>query len=114
MASAQQVVYGMTTVFDSKQEDVIAPIPVLGLHGEFRLARKLYARAGVEYFHISVSDQEGSLTDVRASLDWYPWRNWGFGVGYNSIELQYLDVAQPEFDATFTFRGLIGYVTYLY
>ncbi len=64
-----QVVSGMTTVFDSKQEDVVAPIPVVGLHGEFRLVRTLYARAGVEYFQVSVSDKEGSLTDVRASLD---------------------------------------------
>ncbi len=96
-----------------ESEDFIAPIPVLGLHADFRLAEKWYLRSGGEFFDVSVDDQSGSLTDVRASVDWYPFDHFGFGAGFNRSRLTYEDVAIPAIDVTYTYSGATFYVSYV-
>lgn len=102
---------GGTASFES--EDFIAPIPVLGLHTDVRLAEKWYLRMGGEFFDVDIDDQKGSLTDVRASVDWYPFDHWGFGVGFNRTRLTYEDLGVPVVDVTYSYSGTTVYISYV-
>jgi len=105
---------GGGTSFQGESDSVTAPIPVFGLHGEFAISRQVFVRGSVEYFHISLDEQEGSLTDSRLTFDWYPLKHFGFGVGYNRFVADYEDVGRGEIGFRYEFSGPQGYVTYVF
>jgi hypothetical protein len=100
-------------MFSGETEDFIAPIPTLGLHTDVRLADDWYFRAGGEFFDVDIDDREGDLTELRAAVDWYPFRHWGFGAGFNRVELNYLDTRLPEVDFSYMYSGAMVYVSYV-
>jgi hypothetical protein len=95
-------------------EDFIAPIPVIGLHFDVPLGGDWYFRARGEYFSVSIDDREGSLSDVEATFDWYPFEHFGFGMGYNRVRLAYKDVSRTEVDLTYIYSGTLIYATYVF
>ena len=105
---------GGGTSFQSESDSVTAPIPVFGLHGEFRMTRQVYVRGSIEYFHIDIDEQEGSLSDGRLTFDWYPFRHFGFGIGYNRFVADYEDVGRGEIAFRYELSGPQGYVTYVF
>jgi len=97
----------------AEKKDFVAPIPVLGLHADVRLAKKWYLRTGGEFFDVRVNGQKGGLSDVRASVDWYPFEHFGFGAGFNLSRLSYEDLGIPEIDVTYTYSGTTFYISYV-
>jgi hypothetical protein len=95
-------------------EDFIAPIPVLGLRFDVPLGGEWFFRAGGEYFKVSVDDHEGSLSDIFATFDWYPFEHFGFGVGYNRVNISYNDLSGAEIDFSYTYSGTMIYATYVF
>ena len=96
-----------------EKEDFVAPMPVLGLHADVRLAKKWYLRARGEIFDFRLDDQKGSLNDGSVAIDWYPFKNVGFGFGFNRSRLSYEDLGTPEIDVTYTYSGTTLYVSYV-
>ena len=107
------VIGGGGGMASAESEDFIAPIPVLGLHADVRLAKKWYLRTSGEFFDVQVDDQKGSLTDYRAAVDWYPFEHFGFGAGFNRSRLAYEDLGVPAVDVTYTYSGTTVYVSYV-
>jgi hypothetical protein len=101
-------------MIETAAEDFIAPIPVIGLDVDVPLGHDLFFKAGGEYFNIGVDDWEGKLTNLNTSINWHPYRNWGFGVGYNRYKLTYEDLALPQVDLSLTYAGMTIYATYVY
>lgn len=73
----------------------------------------LNLRTGGEFFDVRMSNQKGSLTDVRAAIDWYPFEHFGFGVGFNRTRLGYEDLGIPQVDVTYTYSGTNLYLSYV-
>ena len=73
-----------------------------------------FFRAGGEYFKVSVDDREGSLSDIEASINWHPFEHFGFGAGYNRVNISYNDVSGAEIDFDYTYSGTMIYATYLF
>jgi hypothetical protein len=96
-----------------EKEDFVAPIPVIGLHADVRLSDKWYLRTGGEFFDVRLSNQKGSLTDVRAAIDWYPFEHFGFGAGFNRTRLGYEDLGRPQIDLSYNYSGASFYVSYV-
>ena len=105
---------GVGESFQKKANSLLVPIPVLGLYGEWCMVRNLYLRGGVEYLAVNVAGWEGSVKDVRASVDWYPFKHFGFGVGYNIFRLDGSHDADAVFDFRYEYSGLLGYATYVF
>ena len=105
---------GVEESFQKKANSLLVPIPVLGLYGEWRMVRNLYLRGGVEYLAVNVAGWEGSVKDLRASLDWYPFKHFGFGVGYNIFRVDGTKDADTVFDFRYEYSGLLGYATYVF
>ena len=97
----------------AENEDFIAPIPMLGLHTDVKLAKNWYFRAGAEFFDVDVDDFEGKVADTRAAIDWYPFQHFGFGVGFNRVHMTIEDTGLPGLDITYIFSGTMVYASYV-
>lgn len=97
-----------------ESKDITAPVPVIGLLGEWRVARGWFLRGSAEYVEAHVGESEGSFGDYRLDLNWFPFERWGFGVGYNWVDLTYKDVGRPQVDADLGFDGALAYVSYVF
>jgi hypothetical protein len=73
------------------------PLPVVGLHGVWRINDWLYADAQAQFFKISISPYDGSISDYMAALVWQPFRHLAFGAGYNYFQTR-LNVNGDRFD----------------
>jgi hypothetical protein len=101
-----------TANFGSQQEDVLAPLPVLSLYGQFALTEHWAVGTRVDRFSLSYDEFDGSLTSLGLDLLYQPFRNVGFGAGYRQLAIR----AQVEGDrATLkvrqSFEGPIVYLT---
>ena len=65
--------------------DTTLPLPAFALRMEFQLVPKLYLNAGIDAMYLEISDFKGSLLDVNVSLEYRPWKHFGFGLGFNSM-----------------------------
>ncbi len=100
--------------FQKSSKGLVAPIPVFGVHAEWNVFKSLYLRGGAEYLAVNVSGWQGSVTDLRASLDWYPFKHFGFGAGYNTFHIDAKRNADLTLDFRYGFSGLLGYATYVF
>jgi hypothetical protein len=101
--------------FERKRSSKVIPVPVVGLHCDYAFSRALILRGGVEYFTFSADTWNANLTDARVSLDWMPWDHWGFGAGYNYVELGgKVGNEDDRFRLTYSYDGAIAYVTMRY
>jgi hypothetical protein len=66
---------------------VTAPLPVIGLRGEYQFAEKWKFRASGEFFSLSYEEYDGTLTDFYAGVDYQLMENMAIGVGINSVSL---------------------------
>lgn len=91
---------------DKSFNEVTAPLPAIGGAFKYRFNEQWDAQFRAEWLDIEVGDFDGSLTNFIAEVSWHPWKNFGFGLGYNFWEL---DVKVTDADLTgqveYQFRG---------
>jgi len=76
-----------------------APLPVVGLGLNWKVAREVYLLAHAQYFQVKSGGIDGSLSDLQAGLLWQFSKRVGVGASYNQFTL---DVAASDDDS---FRG---------
>ncbi len=105
--SAKAASSGGTLTRDISQSGNIgAPLPVIGLRGQWALPYNLWIDAGAQYFQISIDEYDGNLTDLRATITWQP-KTWlGIGLGYNQFSVD-VDVEKDRFNGSldWTYKG---------
>lgn len=95
-------------------EDLILPIPVIGLDFEMILAKKLLWKAEGHFFAASIAGYDGHMREISTSIVYYVTRSAGIGAGFSSTTLR----AKTEGDrggelaARFGFDGVIAYATF--
>lgn len=77
-----QVAGTMQNYYANVEGSVNAPVPVIGLFGTWQFTDQLSLSGDVNYLKLNVSGVDGEYTDARVTLDYYPWKNYGFGIGY--------------------------------
>ena len=83
-----------TANFGSEGEDVLAPLPVLSIYGQFALTDAWAVGARLDRFSLSYDKYEGSLTSLALDLLYQPFRHVGFGAAYRALAIR----AQAEGD----------------
>lgn len=94
------------------QEDVIAPLPVLSLYGQFALTERWAVTSRLDRFSLSYEKYDGSLTALGVDLLYQPFRQVGFGAGFRSlfIDLTITDERKAlKFDQSF--QGPVLFMT---
>lgn len=66
---------------------VTAPLPVVGLRGQYDFSDKWSLRGSAEVFAIEYGDFSGSLYDLYAGLDYQLFNHAAIGIGVNSVKL---------------------------
>jgi hypothetical protein len=66
---------------------VTAPLPVIGLRGEYRFTDKWVFRASGELFGLEYEAMDGSLIDLYVGIDYRLFEHVAIGVGLNSVRL---------------------------
>ena len=67
--------------------EITAPLPVVGLRGEYRFSEKWAFRASGEFFALEYQDFDGSLTDLYAGFDYQLFDHAAIGLGLNSVRI---------------------------
>lgn len=70
------------------KQDLIAPLPTLGLRLDIALTPKWYFRSGTQLFYIEYEQFKGSLLAAHTALEFKPWPHVGIGVGADSFKLR--------------------------
>ena len=95
-------VNGMTGAIQSSAS-ADGPLPVLGLHGVWRINDKWYLDGGLQFFKISFDIYDGSVTDFNASVVWQAFKHVGFGAGWNQFRT-HVEVDTRLFDGEMTWK----------
>jgi hypothetical protein len=99
-----------STASDSRS--VVAPIPAIGLYGRFTLVPRLFISGHAKGLpSVTISGYSGSLFDGGAFLDWYPWKNVGFGGGYNYTKITFEREQDPTIRFEYSYSGPLVYLT---
>ena len=64
---------------------VLAPLPVLGVYGQFALTETWAVGARLDRFVMSYDNFQGNVTSMALDLNYQPFRHVGFGLGYRSL-----------------------------
>jgi len=102
---------GTTTHYYAKTSgSVAAPVPVIGLFGTYQFTPQLSLSADINYLQLKVDNVDGKYTDARINLDYFPWRNYGFGLGYLYNDIN-IDSSKNSWRGSFDYRfdGFLAY-----
>lgn len=91
-----------------ESDDLTAPLPVIGLRGDYRLTPRFMFRSSAELFAIEFDNVEGSLVDIYIGLDYHFHDNFAVGLGYNYVSLD-VDADGSEFKGAldWTYEGVV-------
>jgi len=87
----------------SSSGGVTAPLPVLGLRGQYDFSEKWSLRASAEIFAIEYGDFSGSLYDVYAAVDYQITDRVALGAGINLVNIN-VGVSKPNLDGDLDWR----------
>jgi hypothetical protein len=68
-------------------DTLTAPLPVIGLRGDFAITPKLFLKMNLDAFYLEFDRYEGSILDVRLALEYNLFKNVGFGLGFEHLEV---------------------------
>ena len=97
---------GGGTVSIGGPASVDLPLPVIGVHGIWRMGQNFYLDAHAQYFALSIDNVDGSILNYRAAVMWQPKKYVGLGVGYDSFNID-VDINKPRFKGSmdWTYAG---------
>jgi hypothetical protein len=96
----------------AQRNDVIAPLPTIGVYGAYAFTPRWLLSGRVDYFSLNVDNYSGSLVNFNAGVDYRFARNFGVGLGYRHVDYQ-LSASNSRFtgDVNYRFSGPMFYLT---
>jgi len=90
---------------------VTAPLPVVGMRGEYYFSDKWSFRGSAEIFAVDYGDYSGSLYDIYAGIDYQLFENMALGLGLNSVKLN-VGVEKAGFngDVDWRYDGALAFI----
>jgi hypothetical protein len=97
--------------FTTKQSSVPAPLPVIGLRGDWAVSDHVYLDASGQLFKLSYQAINGNWYDLRAGVTWMFNHHFGVGVGYDHFAT-HVDVSKGSFNGRLNvgYQGVLIYV----
>jgi hypothetical protein len=68
-------------------ESFTAPLPTLGVRADFAITPKWFFRSGLEVFYLEIGEFAGSILAVDVAIEYLPWKHFGFGLGFDSLNV---------------------------
>ena len=98
--------------FTTSSNSVPAPLPVLGVRGEWAVSPHIYLDAAGQVFSLSYQGISGNWSDLRAGATWMFNDHFGLGLGYDRFAL-HVDLSKSGFTGRLSlgYQGLLIYAT---
>jgi hypothetical protein len=93
-----------------ESSNFVAPIPVVGMHVDWRFARTFTLRASGEFFDARISGYDGTLTDTMVGIDWMFSKPAGVGLAYNIVSLRVDKDAEADWRVKYSYDGLFAFL----
>ena len=87
----------------SARADVNGPLPVFGLHYVWEFYPRWSLDAMFQFFTLKYQQYDGNLQDYNATVYYMPWKNFGFGAGWNEFRTN-VNVDNASYDGNLTWR----------
>lgn len=91
-----------------------APVPMFGVYGDWEAFPHLYLRGTFQTLYINnVESYGGLIRDRRLAAEWYPYTNYGLGLGWHYIGLAVRKTGANGgyVQMNYSIQGLSAYVT---
>ena len=82
---------------------ITAPLPVIGLRGEYDFADRWRISASGEFFALEFDDFDGELIDLYLGIDYRFAEHVAIGLGYNAVNIN-VEIAKNSFDGKLYWR----------
>ncbi len=99
------------TLGTAKSEDLTAPLPVIGLRGEYEITDKISLRGAGEWFRIDTGGVSGSLNDIYVGVDYGFNERMAVGLAYNGVSMNIEASKTVGFEGTLDW-GYDGFLLY--
>jgi hypothetical protein len=88
------------------------PAPMLGLYGDWEFLPRFYLRGQAEWIGGSASGYTLNVTDDRADVEWYAFKNYGIGIGYHYVGANVAKSLRngDEITLNYTIHGVVAYL----
>ncbi len=98
--------------FQTKSSQLPAPLPVIGIRGDWAFAPNWQFDAAGQVFKVKIGDLDGNWWDLRAGVTWMYNRHVGLSAGYEKF-ITHVDVNKPNFNGSLNlgYSGLLFNVT---
>jgi hypothetical protein len=73
----------------AKSEGLTAPLPVIGLRGEFEMTDRITLRGVTQVFNIEVDNVAGHLRDSYVGVDYSFSERFAVGLAYNDVAMRF-------------------------
>ena len=87
----------------SEISEITAPLPVLGLKGEYEFSDRLTLSATGEFFAVEFDNVDGSLIDLYLGIDYQVIEHVAVGLGFNSVRID-VDATKNDFSGSLDWR----------
>jgi hypothetical protein len=94
---------GTSVTLQRREQNVLAPLPTVGVFTTFNVAPKLTLGARIDYLSLSIDNYDGRLINTQASLAYRFTRNFGVGVMYRYVDYR-LDVEKRDYVGRFAYN----------
>ena len=92
-----------TNVQESARANVNGPLPVIGLHYIWEFYPRWSLDAMLQFFALKYEQYDGNLQDYNATVYYMPWKNFGFGLGWNEFRTS-LTIDNASYDGHLNWR----------
>ncbi len=95
----------------AESEDLTAPLPVIGLRGEYEITDRITLRGAGEWFKIDTGDVSGRLRDIYVGADYGFSERMAVGLAYNDVSMSIGASESGGFEGTLDW-GYDGFLLY--
>ncbi|GIU23413.1 DUF481 domain-containing protein [Shewanella colwelliana] len=111
---------GSTSTPRFVEEEVTAPLPDVGLFGNYEFVPGFVFNAHAQYFYIKLDDVKGSLVDIRAGVEAEITENWHMTAAFNyyKVDVDFhhnadrIDTKIADYNLYYSFIGPMLSVSY--
>jgi hypothetical protein len=103
----QARVGGQTAEFEEAADEILAPIPVVGIFVDHAFSPKFVMRSGASFFRISIGDFSGRLVETRLAFDYFFWKKVSVGTGIASSSVDVQTTGDDAFAVSYFQTGLL-------
>lgn len=100
--------------FTSESRSLTAPIPAIGAQFRYTLLPGFLFSARVRGIGATIDDIKASSFQWRAGLDYYPWKNVGFGAAYDYMDISVEKQSDPTVELDYKYSGPMAYLSLVF